>query len=143
MVSRTRPTWDETWFGMAKELVKRGTCLRRNYSALIVTPDNNLISSGYTGAPRGTPNCIDIGECYRNKMNIPSGRNYEKCRSVHAEQNAVINASRKGSTSIAGCNMYVYGEDAQTGMMVKSAPCLMCKRVIINAGIKKVFTLNS
>ena len=101
---------------IADTVLKRGTCLRRNYGAVIVKNDE-IISTGYTGAPRGRKNCINLGYCAREKLNIKSGEKYELCRSVHAEQNAIISAARKDTLN---ATMY------------------MCKRVVINAGIEKV-----
>ena len=120
---------------IADTVLKRGTCLRRNYGAVIVKNDE-IISTGYTGAPRGRTNCIDLGFCARKKLNIKSGEKYELCRSVHAEQNAVISAARK---DILGSTMYMVGRDAKTGKLVGYIDsCSMCKRVVINAGIDKV-----
>ena len=120
---------------IADTVTKRGTCLRRNYGAIIVKNDE-IISTGYTGAPRGRKNCIDLGYCARQKLNIPSGQRYELCRSVHAEQNAVISATRKDTL---GATMYMVGRDAQTGELVDYIDsCSMCKRVVINAGIEQV-----
>ena len=120
---------------IADTVLKRGTCLRRNYGAVIVKNDE-IISTGYTGAPRGRTNCIDLGFCAREKLNIKSGEKYELCRSVHAEQNAVISAARK---DILGSTMYMVGRDAKTGKLVGYIDsCSMCKRVVINAGIDKV-----
>jgi len=141
-MSDNRPTWETTWFTEAETMARRGTCLRRNSGAKIVSPDNDLISSGYTGAPRGTPNCCDIGKCYRNEMNIPSGARYELCRSVHAEMNAIaqagreriLNASRDGKK----CDMYLVTLDKKTGERIDAYSCLLCKRVIINSGIGRV-----
>ena len=120
---------------IADTVLKRGTCLRRNYGAVIVKNDE-IISTGYTGAPRGRTNCIDLGFCAREKLNIKSGEKYELCRSVHAEQNAVISAARKDTL---GSTMYMVGRDAKTGKLVGYIDsCSMCKRVVINAGIDKV-----
>ena len=120
---------------IADTVLKRGTCLRRNYGAVIVKNDE-IISTGYTGAPRGRTNCIDLGYCAREKLNIKSGEKYELCRSVHAEQNAVISAARKDTL---GSTMYMVGRDAKTGKLVGYIDsCSMCKRVVINAGIDKV-----
>ena len=120
---------------IADTVLKRGTCLRRNYGAVIVKNDE-IISTGYTGAPRGRTNCIDLGYCAREKLNIKSGEKYELCRSVHAEQNAVISAARKDTL---GSTMYMVGRDAKTGELVDYIDsCSMCKRVVINAGIEKV-----
>ncbi len=120
---------------IADTVLKRGTCLRRNYGAVIVKNDE-IISTGYNGAPRGRKNCIDLGYCARQKLNIKSGEKYELCRSVHAEQNAVISAARKDTI---GATMYMVGRDAQTNELLDYIDsCFMCKRVVINAGIEKV-----
>ena len=133
---KKRPSWDEHWLEMAKTVSKRGTCIRRNFGAVIVK-DNIHKSDGYCGAPRGTPNCSDLEKCLREELKIPSGQRYEMCRSVHAEMNAVINAAREG-VSIAGGILYLYGEDAKDGSIVDAELCRLCKRVIINVGIQKV-----
>ena len=122
----------EYYLDIADVVSTRGTCLRRNYGAVIVK-DDRIIATGYTGAPRGRKNCYDIGFCKREQLNIPSGQRYELCRSVHAEQNAVIQAN--GQDTI-GATIYVTGFDANTKKRVDGYPCAMCKRVIINAGIK-------
>ena len=129
------------YLNIATEVSKRGTCLRRNYGAVIVNNDE-IISTGYTGAPRGAKNCVDIGYCPRSKLNVPSGERYELCRSVHAEMNALIHAARKDA--ISG-TMYLMGMEAETGETILdgSEPCRLCKRVIINAGIEKVITRNA
>ena len=120
---------------IADTVLKRGTCLRRNYGAVIVKNDE-IISTGYTGAPRGRTNCRDLGFCAREKLNIKSGEKYELCRSVHAEQNAVISAARKDTI---GATLYMVGRTAKTGELVDYIDsCSMCKRVVINAGIEKV-----
>ena len=123
------------YLDMAQVALERGTCLRRNFGAVIVKNDV-IVSTGYTGAPRGRANCIDIGTCIRQKMGIPRGERYEFCRSVHAEANAIISASR---TDMIGSSLYLVGKDAKTGAYVENAaPCSMCKRQIINAGISRV-----
>ncbi len=129
------------YLDMAEAALNRGTCLRRNYGAIIVNNDS-IVSTGYTGAPRGRKNCCDIGFCRREKENISSGQRYELCRSVHAEQNAVIAAGREKAL---GGTMYLVGIEGITphtdGDKVYNKnidSCLMCKRVIINAGIEKV-----
>lgn len=86
-----RPDWDRYWLGVAEAISQRGTCKRRKFGAVIVK-DKKIIGTGYCGAPSGTPNCIDFGECLREKYNVPSGKNYNLCRSVHAEMNAIIHA---------------------------------------------------
>lgn len=123
------------YLDIATVVLERGTCLRRSYGAIIVKNDE-IISTGYTGAPRGRKNCIDLGFCRRIAMNIPRGQRYELCRSVHAEENAIISASRR---DMIGATLYLVGKDMQTGQFVEGATsCAMCKRAIINAGIEKV-----
>lgn len=123
------------YLGIAEEVLSRATCLRRNYGCVIVKNDE-IISTGYNGAPRGRENCIDLGFCAREKLNIKQGQNYELCRSVHAEQNAIISAARK---DIIGATLYMVGKDVKTGQILeKIDSCIMCKRVVINAGIKYV-----
>jgi dCMP deaminase len=123
------------YLDIAQTVASRGTCLRRNYGAIIVNHDQ-IISTGYTGAPRGRENCCDLGFCLREKMNIPRGERYEMCRSVHAEANAIISAARD---LMIGATMYVVGLYAQTGELVAdSNSCQMCKRMIINAGIGEI-----
>jgi len=123
------------YLDIAETVLERGTCLRRNYGAIIVKNDE-IISTGYTGAPRGRKNCCDIGICMREKLNVPRGTQYELCRSVHAEANAIISASRR---DMIGAVLYLVGKDAKTHELVKNAnSCTMCKRMIINAGIEKI-----
>jgi len=125
------------FLSIALEVSKRGTCLRRNYGAVIVK-DDRIASTGYVGAPRGRRNCSDSGLCIREKQNVPSGQRYELCRSVHAEMNAIINASKE---EMLGAVIYLNGFDTRTGLVVTGVvPCEMCKRVIINSGIKSVVT---
>ncbi|MBQ3114969.1 MAG: dCMP deaminase family protein [Clostridia bacterium] len=128
------------YLDIAETVLERGTCLRRNYGAIIVKNDE-IISTGYTGAPRRRKNCIDLGECRRAKLNIPRGQRYELCRSVHAEANAIISASRD---KMLGATMYIAGKEADTKELIPDASsCAMCKRLIINAGIDKVVIRNS
>ena len=123
------------YLDIAQTVLERATCLRRVYGAIIVKNDE-IVSTGYVGAPRGRKNCCDMNFCLREKMNIPRGERYELCRSVHAEQNAIINASRD---RMIGATMYLCGVDAKTGEYVQnSTSCQLCKRMIINAGIEKV-----
>ena len=132
---------DQYYLNIAKEVARRGTCLRRNYSAVIVKNDE-IISTGYTGAPRGFDNCCDLGVCKREELKIPSGERYELCRSVHAEANAIISASRK---DMIGSTLYLVGLDAKTGEVVSGAQadcCKMCRRIVINAGIDRVVIMN-
>ncbi len=128
------------YLDIAESVSERGTCLRRNFGAIIVNKDI-IISTGYTGAPRGRKNCCDLGECLREKLNIPRGERYELCRSVHAEANAIIAASRN---EMLGATLFLVGRDAITDEIVKDAnSCSMCKRLIINAGITSVVIRNS
>ncbi len=123
------------YLDIAETVLARGTCLRRNFGAIIVKNDE-IISTGYVGAPRGRQNCCDLGYCTREKMNVPRGERYELCRSVHAEANAIISASR---SDMLGSTLYLVGREYQSGEYVANAnPCAMCKRLIINAGIEKV-----
>ena len=136
--SRHRPDKRNYYLSIAEAVAKRGTCLRRNYGAVIVKNDE-IIATGYTGAPRGESNCCDLKRCYRDEMNIPSGSNYELCRSVHAEMNAIISASRKDMQS---ATLYLVGLDAKTGEYLTSKPCLLCARMILNSGISRVIAKN-
>jgi len=123
------------YLDIAETVLNRGTCLRRNYGTIIVKNDE-IISTGYSGAPRKRSNCIDIGYCKREKLNIPRGQMYEICRSVHSEVNAIISAPRR---DMIGATLYLVGKDAKTGSLVENAnSCSMCKRIIINAGIEAV-----
>lgn len=123
------------YLDIAETVLERGTCLRRNYGSIIVKHDE-IISTGYTGSPRGRKNCIDLNMCIREKMNVPRGKQYELCRSVHSEANAIISASRR---DMIGATLYLVGKDAKSKEYVQNAnSCSMCKRLIINAGIKNV-----
>ncbi len=128
------------YLDLAETVSKRSTCLRRRYGAVIVKNDE-VISTGYVGAPRGRKNCTDTGKCIRQELNIPRGERYELCRSVHAEMNAIISAPRD---KMIGSAMYLAGVDARTGEYIaNSNSCSMCKRVIINAGIERVYIRDS
>jgi dCMP deaminase len=132
-----RPSQDEYFLNIAKEVATRATCLRRKFGAVVVR-DKRIMSTGYAGAPSGTPNCCDLGKCYRQERKIPSGQNYELCRSVHAEMNAIIQA---GYERTKGATIYVAGIDLENGNKeIEAIPCKLCKRVIINAGIEEVVT---
>lgn len=123
------------YLDLADVVSKRGTCLRRRYGAVIVKNDE-VISTGYVGAPRGRKNCSDLGQCIRQKMDIPRGERYELCRSVHAEANAIISAERD---KMIGSTLYLSGREVDTDAYVKNSnSCAMCKKMIINAGIEKV-----
>ncbi len=123
------------YLDLAEVTLERGTCIRRNFGAIIVKNDQ-IISTGYVGAPRGRKNCSDLGYCTREKLNVPRGTRYELCRSVHAEQNAIIHASR---SDMLGATLYLVGKEYSDGSYVRGAnPCALCKRMIINAGIETV-----
>lgn len=123
------------YLDIADAVLERSTCLRRKYGAIIVRNDE-IISTGYNGAPRGRLNCSDLGGCTREVLRIPSGERYELCRSVHAEANAIISASRR---DMIGATIYLVGRDAATNELLHDAmSCSMCKRQIINAGIAQV-----
>ena len=123
------------YLDIAQTVLERATCLRRVYGAIIVKNDE-IISTGYNGAPRGRANCVDLGYCSREAMQVPRGERYELCRSVHAEANAIISASRR---DMVGGTLYLVGRDARTGDLLHDATsCLMCRRMVINAGLEKV-----
>ena len=123
------------YLDIAETVLERATCLRRVYGAIIVKNDE-IISTGYNGAPRGRKNCVDMGFCTREAMQVPRGQRYELCRSVHAEANAIISASRR---DMVGSTLYLVGKDAQTGAPLSDATSsAMCRRQVINAGISKV-----
>ncbi len=123
------------YLDIAETVLERATCLRRVYGAIIVKNDE-IISTGYNGAPRGRANCVDMGYCSREAMQVPRGERYELCRSVHAEANAIISASRR---DMVGGTLYLVGRDARTGDLLHDATsCLMCRRMVINAGLEKV-----
>lgn len=131
----TRTSKENYYLDIADAVSERSTCLRRKYGAIIVRNDE-IISTGYNGAPRGRKNCSDLGGCMREKLCIPSGERYELCRSVHAEANAIISASRR---DMIGSTIYLVGRNAKTNELLTDAmSCSMCKRQIINAGIERV-----
>lgn len=124
------------YLDIAQSISERSTCMRRHFGCVVVKNDE-IISTGYNGAPRGRKNCDELGYCYRNKLNIPRGERYELCRSVHAEQNAIISAARR---DLLDATIYMVGINAETNEIEpNSTSCMMCKRVIINAGIKDVY----
>ena len=128
------------YLDIAQTVLERATCLRRVYGAIIVKNDE-IISTGYNGAPRGRANCVDLGYCSREAMQVPRGERYELCRSVHAEANAIISASRR---DMVGGTLYLVGRDARTGELLGDATsCSMCRRLIINAGIQRVVIRNT
>jgi len=139
----TRPNKHMYYLNIAHEVAKRGTCLRRNYGAVIVNNDQ-IVSTGYTGAPRGLPNCTDRGTCLREELKVKPGENYELCRSVHAEMNACLQTGREKCIG-AALYLEMIESPKDNGMIEGSPriipePCRMCKRVIINCGITTVVT---
>ena len=128
-----RPAWDEYFLEIAQVVSKRSTCLRRRYGAVIVK-DNIIVSTGYNGAPRGESNCSDTGLCRREELHVPKGERYELCVSVHAEQNALINAD---PAEMNGATIYVAGYNMDN-TFASGEPCLLCRRMIRNAMIAKV-----
>lgn len=143
MSDNIRLSKTDYYLNIAADVAKRGTCLRRNYGAVIVRNDE-IIATGYTGAPRGSMNCSETGICRRQELNIPSGERYELCRSVHAEQNAIISAAR---ADMIGATLYLFGWEMQDGKFYKpvdrAEPCLLCKRMIVNAGIIEVISYDN
>ena len=130
-----RTSKENYYLDIADAVLERSTCLRRKYGAIIVRNDE-IISTGYNGAPRGRRNCSDLGGCMREKLGIPSGQRYELCRSVHAEANAIISAPRR---DMIGATLYLVGREALSNELMPNAmSCSMCKRTIINAGIEKI-----
>ncbi|MCL2486292.1 MAG: cytidine deaminase [Oscillospiraceae bacterium] len=127
------------YLDIAETVAERGTCLRRNFGAIIVR-DDVIVSTGYAGAPRGRENCTDLGMCIREKNNIPRGERYELCRSVHAEANAIIAADRDKmlGSALYLCGLEVTGDPDEIKYVERAMPCAMCKRMIINAGIEWV-----
>jgi dCMP deaminase len=132
-----RPDWDEYFIGIAKAVAARATCLRRKYGA-VITKDNIIVSTGYNGAPAGMKDCLEVGKCTRKELQIPHGERYELCHSVHAEANAIIRAS---VDELRGATIYISGTDDRNRECV-SEPCMMCKRMILNARIAKVVYVN-
>ena len=130
-----RTSKENYYLDIAQTVSERSTCLRRKYGAIIVQNDE-IISTGYNGAPRGRKNCDDLEYCTREAMHIPSGQRYELCRSVHAEANAIISASRR---ELLGATLYMVCVDPKTGELIpESTSCSMCRRLIINAGIERL-----
>lgn len=133
-----RPSWDEYFMRITKEVAERSTCMSAKLGAIIVK-EGRIISSGYNGAPRRTKDSYEWGFCLRRHLKIPSGQRYELCRSVHAEQNAIVNAARAATSPVDG-DMYIYGSriTPEKDIPIDALPCFICKKIIINAGIKRV-----
>ena len=113
------------------------SCFQENRQiGAVIVRDKRILTTGYNGAPRGRKNCVDMGFCTREAMQVPRGQRYELCRSVHAEANAIISASRR---DMVGSTLYLVGKDAQSGALLGDATsCAMCRRQVINAGISRV-----
>lgn len=140
-MSKTRVDKINYYLDIAETVLERGTCLRKNYGCIIVKNDE-IISTGYSGAPRGRENCIDLGYCMKKKI-YPDLRHggYDACRSVHAEQNAIISAARK---DMIGATMYLVGKRRDTNEYEEGSMCCqMCRKLIINSGIKEVIVRNT
>lgn len=125
MAKEERPSWDEYFIEIAKLVQTRSNCVSRKVGA-VITVDNQIVATGYNGAPKHLHHCIDAGGCLRKLNNIESGTRQEICRAVHAEQNAIISAAVKG-VSIKGGTLYV-----------NTYPCSICTRMLINAEIKRI-----
>jgi len=134
-MKQNRISKDEYYLNIAKEIAERSSCFRNKGGAIIVKKDV-IVATGYIGAPRKTKDCFERGECLRDKLKIPHGRQYEICRSTHSEQNCLINAARSG-TSILGGDIYIYCRDRE-GKLMDSFPCFICKKMIINAGLNRI-----
>lgn len=119
-----RPSWDEYFIELAHLVSKRSTCLRRYVGAVLVK-DKRILATGYNGAPKGLEHCLDIG-CLRDKLKIPSGERHELCRALHAEQNVLVQAALHGIST------------RDSIMYVTNQPCIICAKMLINAGIKEI-----
>jgi dCMP deaminase len=136
----TRVSKNQYYLNIAKEVAQRATCMSAHFGCIIVK-DDQIISTGYNGAPRKTKDCYELGFCLRRKLGVRSGTQYEMCRSVHAEQNAIINAARAG-VSLLGSNMYLFGKRVWDGAdeLLNAYPCFICKKMILNAGVSKIIS---
>jgi dCMP deaminase len=135
----SRISKNEYYMNITKEVASRSTCFRAHHGAIIVKEDQ-IICTGYNGSPRKTKDCLERNNCLRDELNIPSGQRYEMCRSVHAEQNAIINAARSG-TNLLGGTLYLYSEKLDSdgnSKIIEALPCFICKKMIINAGLEKL-----
>lgn len=134
-MANKRPAKDEYYLNIAREVSRRSTCFRRKMGAIIVR-DDQIIATGYAGAPRKTLDCFERGFCLREKLNIPHGSQYELCRSVHAEMNCIINSARAGVSLLNG-DIFIYGED-KDGRQIDALPCFICKKILINSGLNRI-----
>ena len=133
----TRLSKDEYYLVIAEAVLKRSTCLRRNYGAVLVK-DDEIVATGYNGSVRGEANCCDTGVCEREALNIPKGERYELCCAIHAEDNAITSAGRHKA---CGATLYIVGKNTADGSYANPAPCMMCRRKIVNAGVTRVVGL--
>lgn len=129
----SRISKDEYYLGIAEAVLRRSTCIRRNYGVVLVKNDE-IIATGYNGSPRGEENCCDCNKCKREEMGIAKGERYELCVAIHAEDNAITSAGRERAY---GSTLYIVGKE-QNGKYANPAPCMMCRRKIVNAGISRV-----
>lgn len=129
---------DMYYLKIAEQVLERSTCLRRKYGAVIVKNDE-IVSTGYNGSPRGEANCCDTGMCAREQLGVEKGQRYELCVAIHAEDNAITSAGRSKAN---GATLYLVGKDAKTNELTAPLPCMMCRRKIVNAGIKRVIGLS-
>jgi len=132
--SYMRTNRHQYFLDLALRCAHQGTCLRRNFGAIIVDEFQTIVSTGYTGAPRKQMDCTEIGRCWRKDHHIPSGSNYERCRSVHAEMNALLQAGKLAR----GCTLYLAGFDVETGDLTQIWPCFLCSKMIVNSGVRSV-----
>lgn len=135
-MENNRPKKDEYYLNIAKQVAERSTCFRNQGGAIIVR-DDQIVATGYIGAPRKTKDCFERGECLRDKLRIPHGKQYEMCRSVHSEMNAIINSARAG-VSLLGGDLFNYAKNPKDNTARDGFPCFICKKMIINCGIKRV-----
>ena len=129
-----RITKDEYYLGIAEAVLKRSTCIRRWYGAVIVK-DDVIVATGYNGSCRGEDNCCDAGYCAREAKGVAKGERYELCEAIHAEDNAIASAGRERTM---GATLYIVGREAADGQYADPCPCMMCRRKIANAGIARV-----
>ena len=132
---RKRPNKRDYYMNIAKAVSQRSTCLRRQYGAVIVKNDR-IIATGYNGAPRGFDNCCDLPDCPRKRENVPHGQQYERCKAIHAEENALLSAGKEAEGAI----LYLYGYDLELEKEILAIPCMMCDRIIHNSQIDRVIS---
>lgn len=132
-----RPNKDDYYLGIAEAVLRRSTCLRRNYGAVLVNNDQ-IVGTGYNGSARNEDNCCDIGYCEREAQGVAKGERYELCVAIHAEDNAITNAGREKAL---GATLYIVGKEHGSEKYANPCPCKMCRRKIINAGVSRVVGL--